>query len=191
MKKLDKIQNPLLVCEPSTQLSATVNQLLILRPNKKQETQQPESPIKQQQQTTIKQQQQTPIKQPQAVVDLTDSPMSPVRPKWYCDLCEKQLASYQSLYNHKRTSKQHESKQKKLDEQKILFKIDDNSIKAKDYDDLLSKTEWLSDSVTYLILISALLNISIIIIGYQWIFKRIEVTKHDYFTILGYIQASK
>ena len=113
MKKLDKIQNPLLVCEPSTQLSATVNQLLILRPNKKQETQQPESPIKEQQQTTIKQQQQTPIKQPQAVVDLTDSPMSPVRPKWYCDLCEKQLASYQSLYNHKRTSKQHESKQKK------------------------------------------------------------------------------
>ena len=102
---MDKIQNPLLVCEPSTQLSATVNQLLILRPNKKQETQQPESPIKQQQQT--------PIKQPQAVVDLTDSPMSPVRPKWYCDLCEKQLASYQSLYNHKRTSKQHESKQKK------------------------------------------------------------------------------
>lgn len=46
-------------------------------------------------------QQLSPIKKQQSPIYV--SPTSPIRKKWYCDLCNKQLASYQSHYQHKTT----------------------------------------------------------------------------------------
>ena len=109
MKNLDRAQSQPSTLPSTTQLSpipsATVNQLLIIRPKQQQKSSikkhQQQSPITQQQLSPITQQQLSPIKQKQSPIYI--SPTSPIRKKWYCDLCNKQLASYQSYYQHKTT----------------------------------------------------------------------------------------
>ena len=105
LKNLDRAQSQPSTLPSTTQLSpkisspipsATVNQLLIIRPKQQQK-----SSINKQQQSPITQQQLSPIKKQQSPIYV--SPTSPIRKKWYCDLCNKQLASYQTYYQHKTT----------------------------------------------------------------------------------------
>ena len=102
LKNIDKAQNlpstlpSNLPSSTSLAPTATVNQLLLIRPKLSQQQHLPQSPKQHQHQQSPKQQQ-SPI---------YVSPTSPIRPKWYCDLCKKQLASYQTFRQHK-ASKAH------------------------------------------------------------------------------------
>ena len=86
LKNIDKAQNlpstlpSNLPSSTSLAPTATVNQLLLIRPKLSQQQHLPQSPKQHQHQQSPKQQQ-SPI---------YVSPTSPIRPKWYCDLCKKQ-----------------------------------------------------------------------------------------------------
>ena len=120
---MDIAQNLLLSTTP-TEISTDQIPLAITTTNQRQQLQHQPPLTNQQQQlqhqpplTNQQQQHETAFTSleskntTQVVIDITTSPVSPVPLKWYCYLCDKQLASYQSFYNHKTNSKQHKSNQ--------------------------------------------------------------------------------
>ena len=107
---------------------------------------------------------------PESQLEVDEEKSAPANPlkkgdkTHYCDLCDAWFSGYQTLYRHQKKSISHLKRRSvKIDhycllisnvlyfrdDEIILYQIGDIKIKQKAYKDLLSKTQWLDESVSY------------------------------------------